>query len=334
MSAYVCLLVITFWSKVPYLLQVAAFLGLLYLMGVYNLFISAQTGDGFPFMMVAPFLTALLMGKRAGWITLAVETLTLFVFCWAFVAGHLVVEESAATELSSWLSRIAVFVMLNLLLMLPQTYLFRQLTSALGYSQQLTTELEQQQAGLESEVIKRTQALQEAYAEVEQQVETRTAELTQEIAARERIEKERAQLLEEQAVLQQDIIDAQREALKELSTPVIPVMERILVMPLVGGIDTMRAREIMRTLLEGISEYRAKFVILDVTGVPIMDTGIVNHINKTIQAARLKGAEMIVTGISDTVAEAIVDLGIDWDDVMTLADLQTGLRIALSSLAV
>jgi rsbT co-antagonist protein RsbR len=106
-------------------------------------------------------------------------------------------------------------------------------------------------------------------------------------------------------------------------------MDRILVMPLVGSIDSMRARDIMRTLLEAISEHRAKFVILDVTGVPVMDTGVVNHINKTIQAARLKGAQTIVTGISDAVAEAVVDLGIDWGAVETLSDLRTGLVVAL-----
>jgi rsbT co-antagonist protein RsbR len=109
-------------------------------------------------------------------------------------------------------------------------------------------------------------------------------------------------------------------------------MEQILVMPLVGSIDTMRARDIMRILLRGISEHRAKVVILDVTGVAVMDTGIVNHLNKTIQAARLKGARTIVTGISDAVAEAIVDLGIDWGAVETLRDLQTGLRVALDGM--
>ncbi len=139
---------------------------------------------------------------------------------------------------------------------------------------------------------------------------------------------------EERERLQQEVIEAQREALKELSTPVIPVMERILVMPLVGSIDTLRARDIMRTLLEGISEHRAKFVILDVTGVPVMDTGVVSHINKTIQAARLKGAQTIVTGISDAVAEAVVDLGIDWGAVETLSDLRTGLTVALDRMGV
>jgi PAS domain S-box-containing protein len=162
------------------------------------------------------------------------------------------------------------------------------------------------------------EALANAYAEVEQRVDERTAELRQSLEERER--------------LQQEVIDAQKLALQELSTPIIPIVDRILVMPLIGTIDTRRARDIMRTLLAGIREHRAKVVILDVTGVPIVDSGVANHLNKTIQAARLKGARTIVTGISDEVAETIVDLGIDWTWVETLSDLQTGLLVALDSL--
>jgi anti-anti-sigma regulatory factor len=138
----------------------------------------------------------------------------------------------------------------------------------------------------------------------------------------------------ERARLQKEVIEAQQRAIQELSTPVIPVMERILVMPLVGSIDSMRARDIMRALLAGISEHRAKVVILDITGVPIVDSGVANHLNKTIQAARLKGARTIVTGITDAVAETIVDLGIDWTEIETLSDLQTGLIVALGSLGI
>jgi rsbT co-antagonist protein RsbR len=145
-------------------------------------------------------------------------------------------------------------------------------------------------------------------------------------------ERKRDEAMREQ--LQQEIIEAQRMALQELSTPIIPVMDRVIVMPLVGSIDTMRARDIMRALLQGISEYQASYVILDVTGVPIMDTGIVNHINKTIKAAQLKGARTIVTGISDAVAESIVDLGIDWSAVETLSDLRTGLIVALNRMGI
>jgi GAF domain-containing protein/anti-anti-sigma regulatory factor len=169
------------------------------------------------------------------------------------------------------------------------------------------------------------EALQQAYAEVERQVKERTAELQRESAERERAQSE-------SLWLQQEVIKAQKQALQELSTPIIPIMDRIIVMPLIGSIDSLRARDITRALLAGIREHRARVVILDITGVSIVDSGVANHLNKTIQAARLKGAHTIITGISDAVAETVVDLGIDWGSVETLSDLQTGLVTALHSL--
>ena len=147
----------------------------------------------------------------------------------------------------------------------------------------------------------------------------------EDITERKRAEAERERL-------QQEVIEAQKRSLQELSTPIIPIMERIIVMPLIGSIDTLRARDITRKLLAGIREHRAKVVILDITGVPIVDSGVASHLNKTIQAARLKGARTIVTGISDAVAETIVDLGIDWSGIKTLADLRTGLMVALAKM--
>ncbi len=126
-----------------------------------------------------------------------------------------------------------------------------------------------------------------------------------------------------------NIIEQQRELMMELSTPIIPIVEGVLVMPLVGSIDTGRAQDILRTLLAGITQYRARVVLLDITGVPIVDTGVAAHLNKTIQAAKLKGSRTILSGISDAVAETIVDLGINWDDVDTVSNLQTGLMFAL-----
>jgi DNA-binding LacI/PurR family transcriptional regulator/anti-anti-sigma regulatory factor len=160
-------------------------------------------------------------------------------------------------------------------------------------------------------------ALERAYSEVEQQVQERTAELQREITVRER--------------LQQEVIEAQKRAIAELSTPVIPVLARVIIMPLIGSIDSLRARDITRALLAGISQHHAKVVILDVTGVPLIDSGVANHLNKTIQAARLKGTRTIITGISEAVAETIVDLGIDWSHIETMSDLQTGLRAVLTS---
>ncbi len=158
---------------------------------------------------------------------------------------------------------------------------------------------------------------------MEQMVKERTAELRES--------------LEEQDRLQSEIIEAQKVALQELSTPVIPIMNiprvgAIIVMPLIGSIDTTRARDITRALLAGIQEHRAKVVILDITGVPIVDSGVAEYLNKTIQAARLKGARTIITGISDAVAETIVDLGIDWTGIDTLGNLQAGLTTALKNL--
>ncbi len=136
----------------------------------------------------------------------------------------------------------------------------------------------------------------------------------------------------ESAQLQVEVLNAQQRAIQDLSTPVIPVLEGVIVMPLIGSIDTLRARDIMRRLLQGIREQRAKVVILDITGVPIVDSGVATHMNKAIQAARLKGARTIVVGISDAVAETIVDLGLDWSGIETLSDLQTGLRVALQGM--
>jgi DNA-binding LacI/PurR family transcriptional regulator/anti-anti-sigma regulatory factor/putative methionine-R-sulfoxide reductase with GAF domain len=166
------------------------------------------------------------------------------------------------------------------------------------------------------------EATQKAYAEVERQVQERTAQLQREME-----ERERAQ--EENLRLQQEVIEAQQRSIQELSTPIIPVFEGIIVMPLIGSIDTMRARDVTRSLLAGIRENQAEVVILDITGVPVVDSGVAAYLNRTVQAARLKGARAIVTGVSEAVAETIVDLGIDWSGIETLRDLQTGLRAAL-----
>jgi rsbT co-antagonist protein RsbR len=144
----------------------------------------------------------------------------------------------------------------------------------------------------------------------------------------------RKKLEAEQVRLQQEIIEAQKQALQELSTPVIPILDRILVMPLIGSIDTLRARNITRALLAKIREHQARVLILDITGVPLVDSGVAAHLNKTIQAARLKGTQTIITGISESVAETIVDLGIDWSGIETLRDLQTGLLAALDKLGI
>ncbi len=154
------------------------------------------------------------------------------------------------------------------------------------------------------------------------QVKEYAANLEKEMAERKHAEAEREQL-------QQQILTTQQQLIRELSTPIIPLMDGIIVMPLIGFIDSERAKDIMRALLAGISQHRAKIVLIDITGVSVMDTAVANYLYKTIEAARLKGAQTIVTGISESVAETIVDLGIEFRNVLTLRDLQTGLKVAL-----
>ncbi|MBI5668721.1 MAG: PAS domain S-box protein [Chloroflexi bacterium] len=143
---------------------------------------------------------------------------------------------------------------------------------------------------------------------------------------------EQMRAAETQKRLQQQIIDSQKQLLKELSTPVIPMTDRVIIMPIVGSIDSSRAQDMTRALLAGISANRARYVVLDVTGVPVVDTGVAQHLSRTIQAARLKGAQTIVTGISDAIAETVVDLGLDWSGIETQRDLQTGLMSVMRRL--
>ncbi len=142
---------------------------------------------------------------------------------------------------------------------------------------------------------------------------------------------ERKRAAAERERLQQQVLDTQQHVIRELSTPIIPLMEGIIVIPLIGNLDTQRARDLTRALLAGIREHEARVVILDITGVPIVDSGVAAHLDQTIRAAQLKGARTIITGISNAVAEAIVDLGIDWSRIETLRDLQTGLHVAVAT---
>jgi anti-anti-sigma regulatory factor len=105
----------------------------------------------------------------------------------------------------------------------------------------------------------------------------------------------------------------QQEAIRELSTPVLQIRERLLLLPIIGVIDTHRARLVTDGLLHSIRETRAKVVVMDVAGVATIDTRVANHLIQTVTAARLMGAQVIVTGLSSDVAQALVGLGLDLD---------------------
>lgn len=140
-------------------------------------------------------------------------------------------------------------------------------------------------------------------------------------------EKRRAE--EERAALQQQIIDAQRLSLQELSTPLIPITDEVVIMPLIGTIDSQRAQQVIQILLEGVSNRRSQVVILDITGVQIVDTHVASALLRAAQAVKLLGAEVMITGIRPEVAQTIVGMGADMSSVMTHGSLQSGIAFAL-----
>jgi rsbT co-antagonist protein RsbR len=124
-------------------------------------------------------------------------------------------------------------------------------------------------------------------------------------------------------------IRAQQEAIRELSTPVLQVREGLLVLPIVGLLDSYRALQLTEQLLRAIRANRARVVVVDVTGVPNVDSRVANHLIQTVDAARLMGAACLITGLSPEIAQALVVLGVDLTRVRTAGDLQSGLEQAM-----
>ncbi|MGV3487468.1 MAG: STAS domain-containing protein [Tuberibacillus sp.] len=127
----------------------------------------------------------------------------------------------------------------------------------------------------------------------------------------------------------QNTVSIQKKALIELSAPLIPVIDKIAVMPLIGSIDTERARYIMENVLNGVIAHRAEVVLIDITGVPIVDTVVAHHIIQVQEAVRLLGAECILVGIRPEIAQTIVQLGIGLGQFPTRSTLQKGMEYAL-----
>jgi rsbT co-antagonist protein RsbR len=124
------------------------------------------------------------------------------------------------------------------------------------------------------------------------------------------------------------VINLQQDAIRELSTPVLRVRDRLLILPLIGMIDSQRAMQITDSLLQAVRVNRARVVVIDITGVAAVDSKVANHLLQTVAASQLMGTKVIVTGLSADVAQALVALGIDLGSVNTIGDLQGGLEEA------
>jgi rsbT co-antagonist protein RsbR len=124
------------------------------------------------------------------------------------------------------------------------------------------------------------------------------------------------------------IIRQQQEAIRELSTPVLQVRERLVILPIIGVLDGQRARQLTEQLLRGIRSNRAKVVVIDITGVPEIDSTVANHLVQTVEASRLMGASVIITGLSSEIALTLVTLGVDLSKMNAVGDLQGGIEEA------
>jgi rsbT co-antagonist protein RsbR len=124
------------------------------------------------------------------------------------------------------------------------------------------------------------------------------------------------------------IIRQQQEAIRELSTPVLQVREQLLILPIIGVLDGQRARQLTEQLLRAIRANRAKVVVIDITGVPTIDSTVANHLVQTVDASGLMGASVIITGLSSEIALTLVTIGLDLSKMNAVGDLQGGIEEA------
>jgi anti-anti-sigma factor len=184
-------------------------------------------------------------------------------------------------------------------------------------------------AVLYSHVLEVSAALQRSNERLEKDVAERTEDLREtntrlvrELAEREQAERARASL-------QEEVIRMQAVLLAELSTPLIPITDAIMVMPLIGTLDDRRARLIMETVLDGAQANRAKVVILDITGITEVGSAVAGALLGTARALRMLGAQAVLTGVSPAVAQTLVGLGVELRGLITCGDLQSGISYAL-----
>lgn len=234
----------------------------------------------------------------------------------------------------------------------------RQLTQSLSDSNLRLQQENQERAAAEA-------GLERLTRELEQRVEGRTAELTSALSelmrvktelaatndaltranealtqdaalreeqlheARERIERELAERERHRAAMQEEIIAVQRASLEELSTPMIPITDRIMVIPMIGAVSDERAQLLMETALEGVHSQRARVVIIDVTGMKRMDSSSARMLTQTASALALLGAQAVITGVRPELAQALARGGVDLGAAVIQGTLQSGIVYAL-----
>jgi len=192
----------------------------------------------------------------------------------------------------------------------------------------LTKSIRVQNASLERQISERL-AAEAAREELTRELMTRTEELRRANEQLSRELEERARAEAARQSLQDQLLTAHQQRLRELSTPLIPITEKIVVMPLIGSMDMERAQMVMASALEGAAQRRAASVILDVTGIKHIDAEVADLLLRTGQGLRLLGARVVITGIRPETARTLVELGVSLETVVTKATLQDGVAYAL-----
>ncbi len=170
--------------------------------------------------------------------------------------------------------------------------------------------------------------VEDDFSGIEKAIDLLIGDLTDELRQREKIQKELESKLSKIQEQQKTILQ-QQEDLLELSSPVSKVWDNILILPVIGTLDSQRTQVMMENLLQKIVDTGCTISILDITGVPTVDTQVANHLLKTVTSARLLGAECIISGISPAIAQTIVHLGIDLSSIKTKATLQDAMIYAM-----
>ncbi|WP_170319911.1 STAS domain-containing protein [Polyangium spumosum] len=151
------------------------------------------------------------------------------------------------------------------------------------------------------------------------------------VVARDISDRKRGEQASVEAARRQAVIEAQAAALAELSTPLIPITDEIMVMPLIGMLDSQRMQQVMDVLLRGVTEKSTRTVILDITGIAVVDTQVADALVRAARAVQLVGARVVFTGIRRDVAQALVGLQADMGGVVTRATVQSGIAFAMSA---
>lgn len=305
--AYISVILVTFIRSLGFVVRAAVPLVLLYGVGLIEVALFGTTGDALVLFFTITALATLLFGVRYGLgvlglsmvILIVASALTPFVGLTASYERLADPETLGPVQLIFYLFLVAIVI-------IPTNYLLQGLQHSLA------------QSAVAADALEATNRVLEATnATLEQRVSERTAKLQQALET----QAQQAQELQDSLTIQQTLT----KTITALSLPIIPVRDDTLVVPLIGTIDTKRARLLSESLLTHIERVQARLVFLDVTGVVTIDTQVAQIILQITTATRLLGTQIVLVGIRPEVAQTLVTLGIDLSSVQTAATLQTGL---------